>query len=154
MQAGRKNGRRGGRRHAKLGELLEKNVMSWDAVYTLVKKIPRGKVLTYGGVARAIKLKGGARAAGHAMAAMPKGQAIPWHRVVGSGGRLLIREPHASLQKKLLASEGTKITERRVDMKSSTWIVPALKRKLAKQKSAKQRPAAKRKAKVTARKRR
>ena len=89
-----------------------------------VKRIPRGKVVTYGAVAKAIKLKGGARTAGHAMAATPKGQAIPWHRVVGSGGRLLIREPYASLQRKLLASEGAKITETRVDMKTSAWTPP------------------------------
>ena len=84
--------------------------MGWEAVYAFVKKIPRGKVVTYGGVAKAIKLKGGARTAGHAMAATPSGQAIPWHRVVGAGGKLLIREPYASLQKKLLASEGAQIT--------------------------------------------
>ncbi len=102
--------------------------MSWDAVYALVKKIPRGKVLTYGAVAKAIKLKGGARTAGHAMAATPKGQGIPWHRVVGAGGKLLIREPYASLQKKLLASEGAKITETRVNMKTAAWTPPARKR--------------------------
>jgi methylated-DNA-protein-cysteine methyltransferase related protein len=106
--------------------------MSWDAVYALVKKIPRGKVLTYGGVAKAIKLKGGARTAGHAMAATPKGQGIPWHRVVGAGGKLLIREPYASLQKKLLASEGAKITETHVDMKTSAWIRPKPRKKSAK----------------------
>jgi methylated-DNA-protein-cysteine methyltransferase-like protein len=114
----------------------EHNFMSWKAVYALVKKIPRGKVLTYGGIAKAIKLKGGARTAGHAMAATPKGQGVPWHRVVGVGGRLLIREPYASLQKKLLASEGAKITETCVDMKTSAWAPPAHKRatKPAKQK--------------------
>jgi methylated-DNA-protein-cysteine methyltransferase related protein len=105
--------------------------MSWDAVYALVKKIPRGKVLTYGGVAKAIKLRGGARTAGHAMAATPKGRGIPWHRVVGAGGKLLIREPYASLQKKLLASEGAKITETRVDMKTSAWIRPRPRKKTA-----------------------
>ena len=116
--------------------------MSWDAVYALVKKIPRGKVLTYGGVAKAVKLKGGARTAGHAMAATPQGQGIPWHRVVGAGGKLLIREPYASLQKKLLASEGAKITETRVNMKTAAWIPPARKRAT---KPAKQTTSSKRK---------
>jgi methylated-DNA-protein-cysteine methyltransferase related protein len=99
--------------------------MGWETVYAFVKKIPRGKVVTYGGVAKAIKLKGGARTAGRAMAATPKGQAIPWHRVVGAGGKLLIREPYASLQKKLLASEGAQITETRVNMKTTAWKPPA-----------------------------
>jgi methylated-DNA-protein-cysteine methyltransferase-like protein len=95
--------------------------MPWDSVYALVKKIPRGKVLTYGAVAKATHLPGGARAAGRAMGATPKGQAIPWHRVVGAGGKLLIREPYASLQKKLLQTEGAKVIESRVDLKTSLW---------------------------------
>jgi methylated-DNA-protein-cysteine methyltransferase related protein len=98
--------------------------MGWEAVYAFVKKIPRGKVATYGSVAKATKLKGGARTAGHAMAATPKGRGIPWHRVVGAGGRLLIREPYASLQKKLLASEGAQMTETRVNMKTAEWKPP------------------------------
>lgn len=96
----------------------------WDFVYALVKKIPRGKVLTYGALAKATRLPGGARTAGRAMAGTPKGQGIPWHRVVGAGGKLLIREPYASLQKKLLASEGAKLTESRVNMKTCAWTPP------------------------------
>lgn len=98
--------------------------MSWDAVYALVRKIPRGKVLTYGALAKATRLPGGARTAGHAMAATPKGQAIPWHRVVGARGKLLIREPYASLQKKLLLTEGARIIESRVDLKTCAWLPP------------------------------
>ena len=45
-------------------------------------------------------LRGGARAAGYAMAACPSGRGIPWHRVVGAGGRVMIPEPHASLQRR------------------------------------------------------
>ncbi len=89
--------------------------MSWDRVYTLVKKIPRGRVTTYGGIAQALGLRGGARAAGRAMAACPGGRGIPWHRVVGAGGRLLLRESRVSLQRKLLESEGLRVVERRVE---------------------------------------
>ena len=98
--------------------------MSWDPVYKLVKLIPRGRVLTYGAVARALRLPGGARTAGRAMAACPSGRAIPWHRVLGAGGKLLIREPYASLQRKLLESEGVQMTERRVNMKLHEWSIP------------------------------
>lgn len=90
---------------------------SWAPVYRLVKRIPRGRVITYGQLGRALKLRGGARTAGRAMAACPAGRGIPWHRVVGAGGRLLIREPYASLQRKLLESEGVRLTEMRVDLK-------------------------------------
>jgi methylated-DNA-protein-cysteine methyltransferase related protein len=97
------------------------NKMSWDIVYRLVKQIPRGRVLSYGALAKALRLPGGARTAGRAMAATPSGKGIPWHRVVGERGKILIREPYASLQKKLLESEGVKIIEARVDLKSHLW---------------------------------
>lgn len=102
---------------------------SWAPVYAFVKQIPRGRVLTYGGLAKALRLRGGARTAGRAMAASPPGKAIPWHRVVGYGGKLLIREPYASLQRKLLESEGVTLRESRVDMKKHLWSPPHHKRK-------------------------
>lgn len=101
---------------------------SWDPVYQLVKKIPRGRVLSYGALARALKLTGGARSAGRAMAATPSGKGIPWHRVVGERGKILIREPYASLQKKLLESEGVTIIESRVNLKDHLWTPPAKKK--------------------------
>jgi|SRR5215472_12139156 len=96
--------------------------MHWKPVYDLVKRIPRGRVISYGQLAKALRLRGGARAAGRAMAACPNGQGVPWHRVVGAGGSLLIREPYASLQRKLLESEGIELTERRiVDFNTLMW---------------------------------
>ena len=95
--------------------------MSWDPVYQLVKQIPRGRVLSYGALAKFLRLPGGARTAGRAMSATPSGKGIPWHRVVGERGKILIREPYASLQKKLLESEGVKVTESRVDLKTHLW---------------------------------
>jgi methylated-DNA-protein-cysteine methyltransferase related protein len=77
--------------------------------------------MTYGQLARALRLRGGARAAGHAMAACPSGRGIPWHRVVGASGRLLIREPYASLQRRLLESEGTQANGARVDLGRHGW---------------------------------
>jgi alkylated DNA nucleotide flippase Atl1 len=58
------------------------------------------------------------------MAGCPSGKGIPWYRVLGAGGKLLIREPYASLQRKLLESEGVQMTERRVNMKLHEWSVP------------------------------
>jgi methylated-DNA-protein-cysteine methyltransferase-like protein len=83
--------------------------MSWDPVYQLVQRIPRGRVLTYGALAKALRLPGGARSAGRAMASTPSGKGIPWHRVVGERGKILIRGPYAMLQKKLLESEGVSL---------------------------------------------
>jgi methylated-DNA-protein-cysteine methyltransferase-like protein len=99
--------------------------MSWDYVYRHVQRIPRGRVLTYGALAKALRLPGGARTAGRAMAATPSGKGIPWHRVVGERGKILIREPYGSLQRKLLESEGVKIVESRVDLKLHLWKSPS-----------------------------
>ncbi len=113
--------------------------MSWDPVYRLVKQIPRGRVLSYGALAKALRLRGGARSAGRAMAATPSGKGIPWHRVVGERGKILIREPYASLQKKLLESEGVEIIESRVDLKTHLWS-PSGARREAKDPSRTSRP--------------
>jgi methylated-DNA-protein-cysteine methyltransferase-like protein len=104
---------------------MGKKSLPWDSVYTLVKKIPRGQVTTYGRIARALKLRGGARAAGHAMGACPKGRGIPWHRVVGAGGRLLLRESRVSLQRKLLESEGVVVVEKRIENFAAHQWLPA-----------------------------
>jgi methylated-DNA-protein-cysteine methyltransferase-like protein len=115
--------------------------MTWDPVYRIVKKIPRGRVTTYGEIAKAIQLRGGARVAGYAMAACPSGRGIPWHRVVGAGGKLLIREPYGSFQRRMLESEGVEISGARINYKRYGWS-PA-KRKSS-QKSAKARSRARR----------
>jgi len=86
-----------------------------------VKRVPKGRVITYGRLAQAIRLRGGARAAGRAMAVCPSGLGIPWHRVVGAGGRILIREPQAALQRLLLESEGVRLAAGRVDLALHEW---------------------------------
>lgn len=95
--------------------------MSWDPVYRLVKRIPRGHVTTYGDLAKSLRLRGGARAVGYAMAACPSGRGIPWHRVIGAGGRLLIPEPYGAKQRKLLETEGVAIEGMRIDMEIYGW---------------------------------
>jgi methylated-DNA-protein-cysteine methyltransferase related protein len=113
--------------------------MSWDPVYKLVQQIPRGRVLTYGALAKVLRLPGGARTAGRAMASTPSGQGIPWHRVVGERGKILIRGPYAMLQKKLLESEGVKLIESRVELKLHAWNPLTRTRAKAKQATSKTR---------------
>jgi methylated-DNA-protein-cysteine methyltransferase-like protein len=103
--------------------------MNWNSVYKLVKKIPRGRVTTYGAIARTLKLPGGARTAGRAMAVCPSGRGIPWHRVVGSGGTLLLREPHVSLQRKLLESEGLQVAGWRIANFDASHCTPKIKKR-------------------------
>lgn len=98
--------------------------MSWKPLYELVKRVPRGRVITYGQLAAAAGLRAGARGAGHAMAACPRGEGIPWHRVVGAGGRILLREPHAALQRRLLEGEGVTVQGGRVELAKHQWAPP------------------------------
>src|SRR5579859_1017023 len=79
---------------SRLGADMAKKSGGWDKVYQLVKRIPRGRVVTYGQLAKMLRLPGGARTAGYAIAACPSGQGIPWHRVVGEKGKILPREPY------------------------------------------------------------
>ena len=102
--------------------------MTWRPVFEKVKRVPRGRVVTYGQLARILRLPGGARTAGRAMAACPQGQGIPWHRVVGAGGRILLREPFASLQRKLLESEKVQFRGSSVDLHQHGWEFPPARR--------------------------
>lgn len=113
--------------------------MSWDPVYRLIKKIPRGRVTTYGGLAKALRLPGGARAAGYAVAATPKGRGIPWHRVIGAGGRVRVPEPYASLQRRLLETEGVEFEDGTIDMEQFGWSPARRKPRPRKRKRARSR---------------
>jgi len=86
------------------------------AIWDVIARIPRGSVWTYGDVAREAGLPGRARQAGYALKHMPAGMPLPWHRVVGAGGRIVF-PPSSSAhreQKRRLKSEGIKVQSGRV----------------------------------------
>ena len=80
-----------------------------ERIYAQVRKVPRGKVATYGQIAALAGLDGQARQVGYAMAALASRSAIPWHRVVNAQGRVSMRSegPGGSIiQQQLLEREG------------------------------------------------
>lgn len=82
---------------------------NYRAIYSVVSRIPAGKVATYGQVARLAGLPGHARQVGYALSALPDGSPIPWHRVVNAQGRISLRSdggPGDSIQRILLEEEG------------------------------------------------
>jgi methylated-DNA-protein-cysteine methyltransferase-like protein len=91
----------------------------FQQVYRIVRQIPRGKVLTYGQIALLAGVPQMARQVGWAMHGCPTG--LPWQRVVGAGGKILInsfsRPEGALLQRKLLELEGVQFTGNCVDMR-------------------------------------
>jgi methylated-DNA-protein-cysteine methyltransferase-like protein len=88
-----------------------------QAYWDVVAMIPAGKVSTYGEVARMAGFPGRARQAGKAMRLVPPGMHLPWHRVVGAGGRIVFPKSSASFreQARRLRSEGVRVTQGRVD---------------------------------------
>jgi len=87
-----------------------------EAIWNVVASIPRGKVATYGGVARAAGLPGRARQTGYALRNMPEGLNLPWHRVLGAGGRIVFPKSsrHFKEQATRLRAEGVLVKDGRV----------------------------------------
>jgi methylated-DNA-protein-cysteine methyltransferase related protein len=80
-----------------------------ERIYAQVRRIPRGKVATYGQIASLAGLEGQARQVGYAMAALPSSSTVPWHRVINAQGRVSMRSegPGGSIiQQQLLEREG------------------------------------------------
>jgi methylated-DNA-protein-cysteine methyltransferase-like protein len=88
-------------------------------VYHLVRQIPPGKVLTYGQIAILVGAPHMARQVGWAMHGCPAG--LPWQRVVGAGGKILINSLSSGegplLQRKLLELEGVHFVGKCVDLR-------------------------------------
>jgi methylated-DNA-protein-cysteine methyltransferase-like protein len=87
-----------------------------QAIWDVVAQLPPGSVSTYGDVARAAGLPGRARQAGYALKHTPLGMHLPWHRVVGAGGKIVF-EPGSSAfreQARRLRSEGVAVANGRV----------------------------------------
>jgi methylated-DNA-protein-cysteine methyltransferase-like protein len=95
-------------------------------VYAAVRKIPRGRVATYGQIAAAIGWPRAARAVGRALATLPEplAQTVPWQRVVNAAGGISRRDPEAmARQRELLSREGVRFRGRdRVDLSSAAWL--------------------------------
>ncbi len=97
----------------------------FERVWSVAAKVPRGKVTTYGVIARALGSPGAARTVGWAMRAAPAGSHLPCHRVVNATGALSPEDAFggAGIQQSLLESEGiTFDTQGRVDLKRHLWI--------------------------------
>ena len=102
---------------------------SYQRIYAVVRRIPEGRVATYGQVASLAGLAGHARQVGYALHALPDGTAIPWHRVVNANGGISLRSmPGGELvQRGLLEREGIPLDPRgRVPLARVRWL-PRLK---------------------------
>jgi methylated-DNA-protein-cysteine methyltransferase related protein len=87
-----------------------------QAIWDVVAQIPHGTVSTYGDVARAAGLPGRARQAGYALKRTPAGLHLPWHRVVGAGGKIVFSPGSSAFreQARRLRAEGVRVARGRV----------------------------------------
>ena len=83
------------------------------AIAAAIRKVPRGRVSTYGAVAKAA---GYPRCSRHVARVLNQVQGLPWQRIVGSGGRISLRGEAALEQRFLLEAEGVRFRGRKVDM--------------------------------------
>lgn len=95
-----------------------------EAIWQMVCAIPRGRASTYGAVARAAGLPGRARLTGFALRVAPRELNLPWHRVVGAGGRIVF--PSGSRehreQARRLRAEGVPVTAGRIARSALTEL--------------------------------
>src|SRR5215216_2206712 len=118
---------------------VAKYEQTFEKIYRIVLRIPRGRVMTYGQIARLLEDRYSPRLVGWAMHATPKDDRnIPWHRVINSRGgistgRVIIQEPE--LQRWMLEAEGIVFDERgHCDLSVYQWS-PAQNRSGAKKKA-------------------
>lgn len=95
----------------------------YQRIYGAVRRIPRGRVATYGQIAELAGIEGHARQVGYALHALHD-ERVPWHRVVNSRGEISPRSAGDSheLQRHLLESEGIEFDPAgRIDLKRFRW---------------------------------
>jgi methylated-DNA-protein-cysteine methyltransferase-like protein len=93
-------------------------------VHAVVRRIPRGRVATYGQVARLARIGRQPRLVGYALAALPEDAQVPWHRVVNAQGRVSLRSTDGwdRLQRALLEREGVVFDAKgRIDLAKRQW---------------------------------
>lgn len=98
-----------------------------ERVYEVVRRIPRGRVSTYGAVARAMDLRD-ARRVGWALSRLREGAGVPWHRVVNARGRISPRGDGTSerIQRAALEAEGVRFADDgSVDLERWGWAAPS-----------------------------
>jgi methylated-DNA-protein-cysteine methyltransferase related protein len=90
-------------------------------VWAIVKRVPRGRVVTYGQLSEMIQHRLSPVGIGWAIRAAAKGS-IPWHRVINSRGTVSTDREHPGLQRRLLEEEGVVFDrEGCVDLKRAGW---------------------------------
>jgi methylated-DNA-protein-cysteine methyltransferase related protein len=89
----------------------------YEAIWQAVRKIPFGRVASYGQIATSAGLDGHARMVGYALHALKPQNDVPWHRIVNAQGKISQIGPSARRQQARLEAEGIKfLPSGKIDM--------------------------------------
>ena len=97
---------------------------TYARIYAVVRRIPKGRVATYGQIARLAGLGGHARQVGYALHALPDAMDVPWHRVINAQGGISKRSiaVYEQIQQELLEQEGIEFgVDSRVSLQRYQW---------------------------------
>jgi methylated-DNA-protein-cysteine methyltransferase-like protein len=93
------------------------------ALYMTLHQVPEGKVVSYGQLAELAGLGRAARWVGRTLSQLPDGTSLPWHRVIGAGGKVSLQAgtPSGDEQRARLRAEGVLVQNNRVDIRRHGW---------------------------------
>jgi methylated-DNA-protein-cysteine methyltransferase-like protein len=97
---------------------------TYGRLYAVVRRVPRGRVATYGQVAALAGLPRHARLVGYALNVLPETSDVPWHRVVNAKGQVSPRANalgHEDLQEQLLRREGVLFVDGAIPLPRHQW---------------------------------
>jgi methylated-DNA-protein-cysteine methyltransferase related protein len=94
-----------------------------EKIWQIVHQIPKGKVASYGQIAKLAGLPGYARYVGYTMKSLPGGTKLPWYRVVNAQGRISFKPGTKQylLQKSLLEKEGIVFVKGEFSLRHYGW---------------------------------
>lgn len=91
-------------------------------IFTVIHQIPKGKISTYGTIAKMAGYPGYARHVGKALGRLPEGSTLPWYRVVNSQGKISLKGNDLLRQKTKLVDEGIEVSELgKISLKQYLW---------------------------------
>jgi methylated-DNA-protein-cysteine methyltransferase-like protein len=94
----------------------------YQAIFAAVRCVPRGRVCTYGEIAR-IANASGARQVGYALHSLKRASRLPWHRIVNARGVISLGGSSAEAQRALLRREGVQFNSRGIiDLRVYGWV--------------------------------
>ncbi|BBM64203.1 methylated DNA-protein cysteine methyltransferase [Vibrio sp. B1REV9] len=91
-------------------------------IFAVIHQIPKGKVTTYGEIAKLANYPGYARHVGKALGNLPEGSQLPWFRVINSQGKISLKGEELQRQKRKLEAEGVEVSEiGKVSLRKYKW---------------------------------